>query len=339
MQRFNSIGASNAANYAAAGSNVANSHIKAFVAQRKAAPDYTGLIKTAQSARAAVTAAGIEGAAKVARAGIQATSAAATGKARAKIIETKGDAQVKKTRMAGLLAAGKALGSVFEKDPMRPPPRLQVAPVKPATIDKNSFTVDRPTAPKVPTLEPIPSGVPGNSASPASTSTSTNLTPTSFVKGSGLTGNLKVLADGIAGPESGRWGYDAFNQGGAKGGTEVLGLSGSHAEHFGKPLTSMTVGQVLQRQSGYNDYSISDQQWRDNGGLWAVGRYQFIGPTLKDEVARMGLSMDTPFNEATQDSIFLSHAKRVGNISPWIGPSTKYSPQKKAMLNSIIQGL
>ena len=59
MQRFNSIGASNASKYAAAGSNVANSHLQAFIAQRKADPDYTGLIKPAQAERAAVTAAGM----------------------------------------------------------------------------------------------------------------------------------------------------------------------------------------------------------------------------------------------------------------------------------------
>ncbi len=154
-----------------------------------------------------------------------------------------------------------------------------------------------------------------------------------------LTGNKKFLADRIAGPESGSWGYDAFNQGGAAGGTQVLGKSGSHKKHFGKALTSMTIGEVLQRQSGYDNKSISDEQWRANGGLHAVGRYQFIGPTLKDEVTRMGLSMDTPFNQKTQDEIFFSHAKRVGNISPWIGPSNKYSASERQELNNIIQGL
>ena len=169
MQRFNSIGASNASKYAAAGSNVANSHLQAFIAQRKAGPNYTRLIKDAQSARAAVTVAGIKGAETVARAGINAASSAFTGKARAKVVETKGDEQVRKTRMAGILAAGKALGSVFEKDPKRPPPLLQVAPVKPDTIDRSSFTVDRPTAPKPPTLESIPSGVSATPTSAGST--------------------------------------------------------------------------------------------------------------------------------------------------------------------------
>ena len=330
MQSFSSIGASRAGNYAAAGKSAADSHLQAFAAQRKAGPDYSGLIKTAQTTRAAVNIAGLKGAAQVATSGIKATTDANRGKQRASMIETQGEQKVRKTRMAGLLAAGKAIGSVFEKDPKRPPPQLQVAPVKPVTIDRSSFEIERPKAPVVPTLDPIPSGVPETTASPTSAVSTT---------GYSLSGDRKVLADGIAGPESGKWGYDAFNQGGAKGGTEVLGLSGSHAEHFGKLLTSMSVGEVIERQSGYDDYSISDEQWRANGGLWAVGRYQFVGPTLKDEVARMGLSMDTPFNEQTQDNIFFSHAKRIGNISPWVGPSNKYSPEKKAMYNSIIQGL
>lgn len=179
----------------------------------------------------------------------------------------------------------------------------------------------------------------------SSSSTSTSTSPSTLSTGllssgaSTLTGSAKKLADSIAGPESGSWGYDAFNQGGAKGGTEVLGKYGSHEKVFGKKLTDMTIGEVLQRQSGYDDYSISDQQWRDKGGLHAVGRYQFIGPTLKDEVFKMGLSMDTPFNEKTQDAIFLSHAKRVGNISPWVGPTLKLNPNEKAELNSIIAGL
>ncbi len=109
------------------------------------------------------------------------------------------------------------------------------------------------------------------------------------------TGSRKELADAVAKYESGKHGYDAFNQGGTDGGTKVVGLSGSHATHFGKPLTSMTVGEVIKRQSGYDDFSISDEQWRANGGIHAAGRYQFIGPTLK-EVSRMGLPMDTMFN-------------------------------------------
>jgi hypothetical protein len=152
-----------------------------------------------------------------------------------------------------------------------------------------------------------------------------------------LAGGQKVLADAIAGPESGQWGYQAFNQGGADGGTTVLGKSGSYKEHFGKDLTKMSVQQVMDLQ--YDDKSMSDDQWRSSGKIHAAGRYQFIGSTLRDEVSKMGLDTSRMFDAGTQDEIFLSHAKRAGNISPWIGPSTKYSQAKKDELNGLIQGL
>jgi hypothetical protein len=152
-----------------------------------------------------------------------------------------------------------------------------------------------------------------------------------------LAGGQKVLADAIAGPESGQWGYQAFNQGGADGGTTVLGKSGSYKEHFGKDLTKMSVQQVMDLQ--YDDKSMSDDQWRSSGKIHAAGRYQFIGSTLRDEVSQMGLDTSRMFDAGTQDEIFLSHAKRAGNISPWIGPSTKYSQAKKDELNGLIQGL
>ena len=76
-----------------------------------------------------------------------------------------------------------------------------------------------------------------------------------------------------------------------------------------------------------------------SGGLHAVGRYQFIGSTLQDEVSKMGLSLDTKFTPEVQDQIFFSHIKRVGNISPWIGPSANYGPGKKDHLNSLIPQL
>lgn len=152
-----------------------------------------------------------------------------------------------------------------------------------------------------------------------------------------LTGNQKVVADAIAGPESGQWGYQAFNQGGADGGTTVLGKSGSYKEHFGKDLTKMSVQQVMDLQ--YDDKSMSDDQWRSSGKIHAAGRYQFIGSTLRDEVSKMGLDTNRLFDAGTQDEIAISHAKRVGNISPWIGPSTKYSQAKKDELNGLIQGL
>ena len=168
------------------------------------------------------------------------------------------------------------------------------------------------------------------------TSSTTSSIP--VASGTSLTGASKTVADAIAGPESGSFGYEAFNQGGAKGGTKVLGKSGSHKEVFGTPLTSMTLGQIFDKQNTKQQGLSLDEHFK-SGGLHAVGRYQFIGSTLQDEVNRMGLSKDTKFTPEVQDQIFLSHVKRVGNISPWVGPSTQYSSQKKAELNDLIASL
>ena len=155
--------------------------------------------------------------------------------------------------------------------------------------------------------------------------------------GSTLTGNQKVVADAIAKYESGDWGYEAFYQGGAAGGTKVVGKSGNYKNHFGKSLTDMTLGEIFKKQNT-KQQGMSFQQHLDSGGLHAVGRYQFIGSTLQDEVSRLGLSHDTKFTPEVQDQIFLSHIKRVGNISPWVGPSNNYSASEKAQFKNMIAG-
>ena len=177
---------------------------------------------------------------------------------------------------------------------------------------------------------------PATTAAPANTGgTAASATSTTAAAGSALTGKRKELADAIAGPESGSWGYEAFNQGGAAGGTKVLGKSGSHKETYGTSLSDMTLGQIFHKQNTKQRGMSLDEHYK-SGGLHAVGRYQFIGSTLQDEVARMGLSHDTKFTPQVQDDIFFSHIKRVGNISPWVGPSVNYSQGKKDHLNGLI---
>ena len=53
----------------------------------------------------------------------------------------------------------------------------------------------------------------------------------------------------------------------------------------------------------------------------------------------MGLSPDTKFTPQVQDDIFFNHIKRVGNISPWVGPSTQWGQGKKDQINSLIPTL
>ena len=172
------------------------------------------------------------------------------------------------------------------------------------------------------------------SSSNTSNSVSTAALNSSAAPGT-LSGTKKEFADAIAGPESGSWGYEAFNQGGAAAGTKVLGKSGSYKETYGRSLTDMTLGEIFHKQNTKQRGLSLDEHFK-SGGLHAVGRYQFIGDTLQDEAKRMGLSPDTKFTPEVQDSIFFSHAKRVGNISPWVGPSVKYDAAERARLNNMI---
>jgi len=158
------------------------------------------------------------------------------------------------------------------------------------------------------------------------------------LKNSSLTGNSKTLADAIAKYESGDLNYEAFNQGGSADGTEIPAgfKSGNYMKEFGTSLTDKTLGEILELQRDPGKSVMSDAEWVNSGKLHAVGRYQFIGPTLKDEVTRMGLPLSTKFTPDVQDQIFLSHLKRVGNISPWVGPMKNYSPAQIRELNSLI---
>ena len=178
-------------------------------------------------------------------------------------------------------------------------------------------------------------------ASTTTTSPSTSTPTLPLASGSVLTGTAKTLADDVAGPESGTYGYEAFNQGGEKGGTAIPAgfKSGNYKNTFGSSLTDKSIGEIMELQRDPGSKVMSDADWVSSGKLHAVGRYQFIGNTLRDEVTRMGLPLDTKFTPKVQDQIFLSHAKRVGNISPWVGPSTKYSAEKQKQLNNIIATL
>ena len=155
-----------------------------------------------------------------------------------------------------------------------------------------------------------------NQSKSKSTSSDSTTSPASGFT-STLSGINKQVADYVAGGESGRFGYDAMNQG-TDANKKIVG-SGSFAKILGggTPLTSLSLKEVIDKQSGYDDPSISTEEWRRRGGLHAAGRYQFIGPTLKNEIGIMGLDLDTKFTPEVQDKIFLHHLKRVGSFQPW----------------------
>jgi len=117
--------------------------------------------------------------------------------------------------------------------------------------------------------------------------------------------------------------------------------SGNYAEHFpGQSLTDKTLAEIFELQRDPGQSVMSNQEWINQGKLHAVGRYQFIGSTLKNEVARMGIDpATTKFTPEVQDQIFLSHIKRVGNISPWVGPSRNWDKSKKDYINGLVSTL
>lgn len=134
---------------------------------------------------------------------------------------------------------------------------------------------------------------------------------------------------------AGAGGYDAVNQIGTKGGRGVAGYSGPFSrmsQHGGRALTSMTVGEImaLQDNSGANR-QLSNAEWIRRGRLHAVGRYQFIGPTLKTWVQRLNIPLDAKFSPALQDTLALAYMRTSG-ISPWVGPSDKATAEERAII-------
>ena len=80
---------------------------------------------------------------------------------------------------------------------------------------------------------------------------------------------------------SGEGGYESINRG-------VAGDTPGGAESvFGKKLSDMTVGEVMQLQA--------------EDKLFAVGKYQIIPKTMKGFVRTMNISMDDKFDAATQE--------------------------------------
>lgn len=360
--RFAALQGSGASDYIAAGKNAADSAAKSFEVTRKYGPKYDEIAKTGMQARSAERRTAMEAEASVTQAAIK-----AVGNVKQTQLREQGKADVEKVRgkvrkagaIAGLgkLAAAGYLASRDNTKGRKRPSNTDAMRALYADYVKNrdrtisdseasrtTFTAPEYKPGDEPSLTdpsklfggPITADSLKRPASAGSGSTGGKVTKGAL--GSSLTGNQKTVADAIAKYESGSWGYEAFNQGGAAGGTRVVGKSGSHKEHFGTSLTDLTLAEIFKRQNT-KQRGMSMQQHLDSGGLHAVGRYQFIGSTLQDEVKRMGLDPNTTkFTPQVQDQIFINHIKRVGNISPWVGPSNNYSAGEKANFRNMISG-
>ena len=335
MSAANRMGAGN---YIQAGKAATRNMLNTVAGVRDNAPKYDDIASTGIKARAEEKVTAIRAKNAVAESKIKAEAFVRKTKEKINV-----DKAIRKGRQgvakAGVVAAaGELLGDAFKKpgpDPMKPFQTDYTAIDK--LMAEQGEKIDQKISDATQMIEDVRNGtyVPKGSSTPIGGSTSSGSSE-SNTGSSTLTGVRKEFADAIAGPESGSWGYEAFNQGGAEGGTKVLGKSGSHKETFGRSLTDMTLQEIFDKQN----MGGSDAEFQAAGGLHAVGRYQFIGSTLQEEVSKMGLDPSTTkFTPEVQDQIFFSHAKRIGNISPWIGPSINYGADKRNYLNSLISQL
>ena len=119
--------------------------------------------------------------------------------------------------------------------------------------------------------------------------------------------------------ETGNLGYDGMNQGGTDAGRTAIN-PGTGTKLLGKPLTSMTVREIM----GHHDA----------GSLHAAGRYQFIGSTFREQVERQNIPLDAKFTPELQDYMALKYLRQVGWRGIWIGPTDKADPKEAAILDS-----
>ena len=126
--------------------------------------------------------------------------------------------------------------------------------------------------------------------------------------------------DIIAGPESGG-NYNAMNQGTDKDGN-ILG-SGDSSKIIGKPLTSMTIGEVMDRQ----DERKYPRGAKPDRGIHAAGKYQIIGSTMKEALRLSGLSKSDMFSPENQDLLGIAVLQSQGP-----GAWSKYSSYTKEQI-------
>ena len=143
-------------------------------------------------------------------------------------------------------------------------------------------------------------------------------TPARAVRTITATGDAAQFLDFVAGPES-SGDYNAFNLGGKTGFDPIGSSFGNDAtERWGKQLTQMTVGEVL-------DHGFSDSS--EGRYVHAAGRYQIIPKTLRGLVQNYGIDTNALYDEAMQDqmALYLAYQRLVqknkitGLRSEWLG--------------------
>ena len=191
------------------------------------------------------------------------------------------------------------LQSVKNPESELPPSTLSLAPT--------------PTAP-TPTYNSAADSQAANT--PATSPTKSSTTPMTTGSGGAAfgmypkPGGKNPLLDVIAqGESAGAGGYNAMNQG-TPGGGPVIG-SGDSQKIIQKKLTDMTVGEIMDKGAKPNDDAAKRKQ---NGLIFAAGRYQIVPETLKGLVKQGVVSKEDKFNEETQDKLGTALIKGTGAL-------------------------
>ena len=143
----------------------------------------------------------------------------------------------------------------------------------------------------------------------------------------GVTGLQMQALDIIAGPESGG-SYNAMNQGTVGSDNRIVGSTGNSKTKIGKELTSMTLGEIMQRQA----YLMDKRNPQVSGyGIYAAGKYQIIPITFPSAMAGAGLKSTDMFSRANQDRMGLAVLKSQG-IGAWTAGGSRYSAKETAII-------
>lgn len=340
--QFNSVKGSN---FTSAAKSLNKSTAAIFDASRTSAPDFTGISKQSIVSRTKERNAATEAKGLVERTNIKADSLIDRTKLKIKTEKDVADIKRPAKRMAGVVAGLGALSTgvinmkeareakaeraelKLERDKMTALQQQTQADSKAGWAKIEEFLTQK--------LDGSDSDAP---STPDPTPTSSKLTPTASGS-STLTPGQESLASAVRQVEVGDLGYDGFNQFGDAGGHSNRGTGGKYGTKFGTPLSSMSISDVMSKQSRHNDKSLSDADWQSSGGIWAAGAYQFIPETLKGVVERSGIDVNRPFDKATQDELFKFHASEIkgGKIgSTWIGMQN-YSQAERDRFNSLLQ--
>lgn len=96
----------------------------------------------------------------------------------------------------------------------------------------------------------------------------------------------------------------------------LLSFSNKPGSEFGNTrVSTMTIGEAIAFSASGGEYAEYSKRVRGKSDpATPMGRYQFVGSTLKDIANRHGIDLNTRFDSKTQDALFLLYAKeRIGN--------------------------